>query len=261
MFYKPKVSILMVVYNGQLFIKNAINSIIKQEYRNWELIIINDASIDNTLSIIKEFKNKKIIVKSISRNIGAYKATMLGLSFCKGKYICFLDSDDLMHKKKLLEQVNFLEKENKFVAVFNWYEKINYKNKINKKTKNIENQEKFNLLFPVENFICNSSVMFRRELLKKINFYDKNIIYAYDYNFYLKIFKKYKFGLIKKVYTKYRVHRFQRTQNIDLKKTIIKENLYHLRWSKKNYLIDKSNIFFYYKNLIVNYLKLFFTIK
>ena len=119
MFYKPKVSILMVVYNGQLFVKDAISSIIKQEYKNWELIIINDASIDNTLSIIKEFKNKKIIVKSISRNIGAYKATMLGLSFCKSKYICFLDSDDLMHKKKLLEQVNFLEKENKFVAVFN----------------------------------------------------------------------------------------------------------------------------------------------
>jgi glycosyltransferase involved in cell wall biosynthesis len=53
-----------------LCIKDAINSIIKQEYKNWELII-NDASIDNTLSIIKEFKNKKIIVNSISRNIGA----------------------------------------------------------------------------------------------------------------------------------------------------------------------------------------------
>jgi glycosyltransferase involved in cell wall biosynthesis len=258
MFYKPKVSVLMVVYNGQLFIKDAINSIVGQEYKNWELVIVNDASTDNTLSIIKKYKNKKIIIRNLYKNIGPYKATILGLNFCKGKYISFLDSDDLMHEKKILEQVKFLENNNQIVIVSNWYEKINYKNKIIKKIKNFTDNEKFNSLFPVQNLICNSSVMFRRVLLKEINFYNKNIIYAYDYNFYLKIFKKYKFGFLKKFYTKYRVHKLQRTQNIDLKRAIIKENIYFLNWSRNNSLINKSNILFYYRNLIINYLKLFF---
>ena len=99
--------------------------------------------------------------------------------------------------------------------------------------------------------------MFKRKILNQINFYNKDIIYAYDYNFYLKVFKKYKFGLLKNFYTKYRVYKFQRTQNTNLKKTIAKENIYFLNWSKKNYLINKSNIFYYYKNLMINYLKLF----
>lgn len=257
MFCKPKVSVLMVVYNGQLFIKDAINSIVVQEYKNWELVIVNDASTDNTLSIIKKYKNKKIIIRNLNTNIGPYKATILGLNFCKGKYISFLDSDDLMHEKKILEQVKFLENNNQIAIVSNWYEKINYKNKIIKKIKNFTDNKKFNSLFPVQNLICNSSVMFRRVLLNEINFYNKNIIYAYDYNFYLKIFKKYKFGFLKNFYTKYRVHKLQRTQNIDLKRAIIKENIYFLNWSRKNSLINKSNILFYYKNLIINYLKLF----
>lgn len=254
---RPKVSVLMVAHNSELFIKDSINSVVDQEYSNWELVIINDASTDDTLTIIRQFKNKNIVVKNLSNNIGAYKATMLGLNYCKGKYISFLDSDDLMHKKKIIKQVKFLENNSKIPIVFNWYEKINHKNKILEKKKNFSDQTKFDLLFPVQNLICNSSVMFKRKILNQINFYNKDIIYAYDYNFYLKVFKKYKFGLLKNFYTKYRVYKFQRTQNTNLKKTIAKENIYFLNWSKKNYLINKSNIFYYYKNLMINYLKLF----
>ena len=98
--------------------------------------------------------------------------------------------------------------------------------------------------------------MFRRKIIKELKFYNKNIFYSYDYNFYLKIFKKYKVKVIKNFYTLYRTHSKQRTKSKELKRIIYSENIIHLKWAKKNFLINRSNIFLFYTTYLKNFIKL-----
>lgn len=109
------VDIIMPVYNGEEYIEEAINSIKQQTYKNWRLIIIDDASIDNTINVIEnninDIKNKVLLIKS-DKNIGSAEARNLGIRKSDNRYIAFLDSDDIWHKDKLKKQIDFMEKNN-----------------------------------------------------------------------------------------------------------------------------------------------------
>jgi glycosyltransferase involved in cell wall biosynthesis len=252
----PKVSVLMAVHNGQEFIYKSIKSILNQKYKNFEIIIINDYSTDLTKEIIEKIKSKKIKIINLKKNLGPYKAIDIGLKKISGKYISILDSDDIIHPNKFKSQVEVLENDQKIGLVATWYKVIDKNNKIIKIFKINSSKNFFNFVFPCQNLICNSSVMFRKNVLKKIKFYNKNFFYSNDYNFYLKIFVHYKIRIIEKFYTYYRFHLNQRTHDKKLKSIIYKENLMNLDWAKRNSLINSSNIFLYYKNYLKNYLKL-----
>ena len=105
---KNFVSIIIPCYNSQQFIRRAINSVLKQSYRNFEIIAVNDGSKDSTSSILDEFK-KKIKIIHI-KNSGPSVARNIGIRKSKGELISFLDSDDYWHKDKLKIQVNFMNK-------------------------------------------------------------------------------------------------------------------------------------------------------
>lgn len=109
----PLVSIIMPVYNAGLFLVEAIESIINQTYENWELIIIDDASTDNSWKIIKRFKNqypKKIKVIRLKKNLnkGGDVCANIGFQKAKGRFIARMDSDDISHSNRLEKQVKFL---------------------------------------------------------------------------------------------------------------------------------------------------------
>ena len=247
----------MAVYNGEKYVEKSIQGVKKQNYHNWKLIIVNDNSKDLTKRIIDKYKSNKIKIINLRKNLGAYKAIDIATKFIDGKYTAFLDSDDIFHPNKLFEQVKLLEKNKKVALVATWYKLINDEGICLKNIKISKSEFEFNRIFPCLNILCNSSVMLRSELFKKFKFYDKKIIYAYDYNFFLKIFRKYKFSILSKFYTYYRVHNNQRTKLNKNKKIIFKENIYHLNWSKKNKLINNHNIFLYYWRSIINYFKFY----
>jgi glycosyltransferase involved in cell wall biosynthesis len=255
---KIKVSVIIAAYNSEKYIDYAIQSIKKQEYKNWELIIVNDCSTDLTKKIIEKYKSKKIKIINLKKNIGSYKATNLAFRKITGKYIAILDSDDYSHPKRIISQVIELEKNPKVGLVFTKYRCIDEKNKIIKDIKKKESisDSDFNVIFPCQNLVCNSSAMFRRNFINELIFYNKDFVYSCDYNFYLKIFKVSKVKCINKFYTFYRIHFNQSTQSIKLKKIIYNENLKHLEWSKANGFINKKNIYLYYKNYLINYFKL-----
>jgi glycosyltransferase involved in cell wall biosynthesis len=251
----PKVSVVMAVYNSEKYINMSINSIVNQTYKNWEFIIINDHSNDATEDILNNYKSRKIKVLNLKKNIGSYRCLDLGFKLCAGKYIAILDSDDISHKNRLKAQVAELEKDENTGLVATWYKVINENNKIINFVKMPENN-KFNIIFPCQNLICNSSTMFRRKIFKELKFYNKNIFYSYDYKFYLEIFKKYKIKIIKNFYTSYRIHSRQRTKSKELKKIICRESIIHLKWSKNNFLINRFNFFLFYKMYLKNFIKL-----
>lgn len=105
------ISIIMPAYNSSQYIRNSINSIQKQTYSNWELIIVDDCSIDNTVEIIKALKEPRIRLFVNSENSGAAISRNKALREAKGRWIAFLDSDDIWKRTKLEEQLNFMKKE------------------------------------------------------------------------------------------------------------------------------------------------------
>jgi len=253
---KPLVSVIMPAYNASLFITSSVQSIKDQTFKNWELIIINDGSTDNTLEILKKIKNRKIKIINQKKNIGPYKSINNHINKCKGKFIAFLDADDVSNNKRLKIQSDFLIKHKNFSLVGSNFKYIDSDGNFLKKNNDISITE-FNKIFPCQNCIVNSSVMLRKEIFKEIYFLDKEFFYAYDYIFYLKIFKKKRITILKNYLLDYRLHNNQRTNALNMQKRIIKENIKLLAWSKKNGLVNCSNIFLYYKNFFKNFMKYF----
>lgn len=114
----PLVSIIMPAYNAERFIKESIESVINQKYKNWELLIINDFSNDSTQNIIENYcmKDKRIKLLEQKENKGVVEARNRGIKESKGKYIAFLDSDDLWEKNKLEIQIKYMREKKRFMT-------------------------------------------------------------------------------------------------------------------------------------------------
>ena len=108
------VSIIIPYYKKKDYIKKTINSILKQTYKKFEIIIINDEPGELSKNILSFLKKKDSRIKIINnkKNIGAGKSRNKGINIAKGKYIAFIDSDDLWKKNKLLKQIEFMRKKN-----------------------------------------------------------------------------------------------------------------------------------------------------
>ncbi|UDM70621.1 glycosyltransferase family 2 protein [Vagococcus fluvialis] len=106
------VSIIMPAFNSAQFISDAINSVINQSFSDWELIVINDGSTDETSEILNKFssKEKRIKIINFKKNLGIANARNIGLQQSAGKFIAFLDSDDFWSEDKLIKQLVFMKK-------------------------------------------------------------------------------------------------------------------------------------------------------
>ena len=104
------VSVIMPAYNSEKYIDEAIQSIVNQTYKDFEFIIINDGSIDNTLEKIKKYDDSRIKIIENEKNLGIVKSLNKGLSMSKGKYIVRMDSDDISIFNRIEKQVEFMEK-------------------------------------------------------------------------------------------------------------------------------------------------------
>ena len=107
------VSIVMPAYNCEKYVVEAINSILAQTYRNWELLVLDDGSKDNTLRIIEEFSQKDSRIKALpnGKNMGVSATRNRGIELASGEWIAFLDSDDMWKSEKLEKQFEIVEKE------------------------------------------------------------------------------------------------------------------------------------------------------
>ena len=111
---KPAVSIVTPVYNGEKTIAYTIESVLNQTFDNFEMIIVDDKSNDNTISIIKKYQalDKRIKLFTLEKKSGAASARNRAIKEANGKYVAFLDCDDLWLKDKLEQQINFMKKNN-----------------------------------------------------------------------------------------------------------------------------------------------------
>lgn len=118
------ISIIIPVYNAEKFLDGTINTVLNQTYKNFELILVNDGSKDKSVDVIKKYNDKRIKLIDNKNNKGAALSRNDGIRKAKGRYICFLDADDLWNKEKLEKQINFM-KEKECAFSFTGYEFAN----------------------------------------------------------------------------------------------------------------------------------------
>lgn len=178
----PAISVLMSVYNGEKYLKETIDCILDQSFRDFEFIVINDGSTDDTEAIIKSFHDPRLRYFRLAENSGVGKALNYGLQYVQGEYVAKADADDLYHPDRLLKQKNFLDN-NKDIAVVGTFveyfadqEMQNSPQYLTKK--NIQEKQK-NSVFLTEDiseklywFCCvtHSTIMARSEIIKKIGY-------------------------------------------------------------------------------------------
>lgn len=176
------------MYNSETFILETINSVINQTYKNWELILIDDCSKDNTLQKVKPLLSKYANIKLIKndKNLGAAITRNKGIEVAKGSYIAFLDGDDLWKPHKLEVQIAFMNA-NKYAVSYSSYEQIDENgNPLNKLVKALPNLPYNKYL--KSNYIGNLTGMYSVEILGKIK--APNLRKRQDWLLWLSVIKK-----------------------------------------------------------------------
>lgn len=200
-----KVSIIMPAYNASKYIKESINSVIKQSFTDWELIIVNDSSDDDTSVIIESYADEdgRIQVINLERNVGAAEARNIAIKKSVGAYIAFLDSDDTWLSDKLYKQINFMEKKNVGFTC-SYYDKIDSESKPLNKTITYPYIADYNILLKY----CpgNSTVIYNSKILGK--HFAPKIKNREDYLMWLKLIRNAgNIYCIEEVLSTHRVHR------------------------------------------------------
>ena len=203
----PLLSVLMPVFNSERFVAEAIESILNQSFKDFEFLILDDASTDKSIEIIKDFKNKdsRIKVFQNEKNLGVVESRNKLINLSKGKYIAWLDSDDIALPNRFEEEIKFLEEHPEIGMVGAYPEIIDENGKklgiwlfeIDPKKLKIE-------LFFHSPFLS-SSVMIRRSSLP-IELYDPRFQVAEDFDLYSKIAEKSDIANIPKFLVKYRIN-------------------------------------------------------
>jgi glycosyltransferase involved in cell wall biosynthesis len=202
----------MTSYNHAKYLAEAIESVLWQSYRDFELIIIDDCSRDSSQQTIRSYQEQDCRIRSIFHevNMGISETLNEGTSSAKGEYLAFIDSDDVWVNTKLEKQLEILKKKNVIVwsegEVIDGYgqhigKTFTQMHRAAKKKKNGNIFEE--LLY--DNFILDSSIIFKKEYLPEIGF-DKNLKYLNDYRFVVDLSKQHNYYFIEEALTKYRVH-------------------------------------------------------
>lgn len=180
----PLVSVIMPAYNASKYIRNSIESVINQTYHQWELLIVNDCSKDDTLSICQEYEKHycNIRVINLEKNSGVAIARNVGIKNSQGKYIAFLDSDDIWGREKLKKQLNLMNsKDASFV--FSSYEIMKDNGEKTGKIIRAPKAVDYNLLLKGNSIGC-LTVLIDREKVKN---FEMPLIKHEDYATWLKI--------------------------------------------------------------------------
>lgn len=164
-----KISVITPAYNAEKYISQTIESVIGQTFTDWEMIIVDDASKDNTYNIACEFAelDKRIRVIKQPINLGVAAARNIALDIATGEYIAFLDSDDLWMPDKLKKQYNFMEN-NKLALTYTMYQKFSDSDKQGGKVIKVPKEMTYKKIFGNTSIAC-LTVMVNRKMVGKFH--------------------------------------------------------------------------------------------
>jgi len=190
----PLVSVIIPTYNRGWIVKEAIDSVLEQDFPDYELIVVDDGSVDNTAAILKAYRKKITVLRQDNQGVSA--ARNHGIAAASGRLISFLDSDDLWLPPKLSIQVKFFNDHPE--AVINQTQERWVRNGVRVNPK--QRHHKFSgMIFERSLALClvsPSAVMIKKRLFKTVGFFDENLPACEDYDLWLRISCRYPVHLI-----------------------------------------------------------------
>lgn len=243
---EPLITVIMSVYNGLPYLRDAINSILDQSFSDFEFLIIDDASTDESVNEIKAYKDPRIRLHQNQSNKGLTASLNKGLRLAKGKYIARMDADDISEHTRFEEQLNLMEKHAEIGLCGSWYQIIG-----GQVIKKPVTHEEIMLRMLQRNPFGHSTIMIRASLLNKHNLiYNEHFTSSQDYDLWSRIAEHTQVYNIPKVLVKYRLHtnqvsakkeKEQLKNESKIKKQILQKVLVDI--SDKEVLIHEKVIF------------------
>jgi len=229
----PKVTVLMSVYNGQEYLRESIDSILKQTFKDFEFLIINDGSTDKTAEILESYQDPRIKIINNERNIGLTKSLNKGLKLAKGEYIARMDADDISMRNRLEVQYDYLTNNLEVGLVGSWNGVIDdIGNTIGFWKCNYSSEDIYYIL-NFRNCLTHCSVLFRKDLIMNNGGYNETVNDAEDYELWSRVSKITKIYQIQEPLVKWRmtndsISSKRRSCQMKTVNTIVKNNLEHL---------------------------------
>ncbi len=214
----------MPVYNGEKYLNEAIDSILNQTFSDFEFLIINDGSTDNTNNIILSYSDPRIRYIKNERNLKLIATLNKGLDLAQGKYIARMDADDISLSDRLEKQIQYMEKNPNIGLLGSWVNNFDVDNEFIVKFKSGHKYIRFELFF--KNYIHHPTVMLRAEIFRNEKIYYPDVLHAEDYALWIKLAEYTEFDILPEVLLKYRSH----GENIsEINKNIQKKHTAHCR--------------------------------
>lgn len=197
----PKLSVLMPVYNAQQFLSEAIESILNQTFTDFEFIIIDDCSSDNSIAIIQSYKDTRIRFYKNEKNIGISKTLNKGIELANSDWIARMDSDDISYPCRLQQQYDFISAHPDGALFSCWVKVVDQQGKLIRQDNFKSEYYYYNLTFIC--WIYHPSVIYRKRAVQEVGMY--TVPYAEDHELFWQLSRKYKMYNVPEVLLDYRV--------------------------------------------------------
>ena len=216
----PKVTVLMPVYNGEKFLKEAIKSVLNQTYKDYELLVVDDVSRDSSEEIIKSFNDSRIRLARNEKNMGQMASMNKALALARGEYIARMDQDDISLPERLEKEARVLDENPDTALVFSDTYIINSKGERRKGTvlqrMNPEKKCSFEGFLKGEFHITQCTTMIRKKIFDVIGLYNPSYKIAAEHEIYhFRLLYKHDIKFIKEPLTEYRLYGGNTTSNVE----------------------------------------------
>ncbi|MFI5324415.1 MAG: glycosyltransferase family 2 protein, partial [Thermodesulfobacteriota bacterium] len=204
----PHVSVIIPTHNRANLLKKSVTSVLSQSYRDFELLVIDDCSTDNTSEVMANITDKRVSYKKNTSNEGIPTTRNIALSYTNGKYIAFLDDDDEWMPDKLEKQLNIMENSSTSLGcVYTGRNLIYTDDKSLNQTIVPQYRKKILKELLLDNFINTSTTLLRAACFEKVGMFDESIPFAEDYDMWIRIAQDYEFDVVMSPLINWRIHR------------------------------------------------------
>ena len=183
----PKISVLMTCYNAASTIEESVRSVIAQTFSNWELVLVDDLSDDNSMDLIEKLGDARIKIKKLPTRHRRTKALNQGFRLCIGEYIAVLDADDIAHPTRFEKQVRLLDSDPSLVGVGTWFTNIDAQGRELSQSEFSSDPKAINRSLASNSRLVHSSMMYRRESAEVFYGYDEKFEYSQDFALWLSL--------------------------------------------------------------------------
>lgn len=219
----PKVSVVMSAFNAEKYLHESLDSILNQDFRDFEFLIVNDASTDKTKEIIESCKDQRIVIINNAKNSGLTRSLNVALNSAKGEYVARQDADDISLPNRLSAQVDFLEKHPAVGFVGSYASMIDSHGKEFGQWKMPVTDKDIRRVISAQGCFCHGAVMFRNQLVKNTGGYRGQFKYAQDLDLWLRLSERCQMANIDKI-----LYRMRRSADSITRNKLEKQLDFHL---------------------------------